>query len=804
MSSMSAEGDLLVLLSDLRQSMVEMGPEQGLPQRVAALRALLQDEGFLSQSAAGQGLTSPERLRSMAGSVRGNPMLQRGKSMKFHVNRKQRFHDEINIEARQWVHFHKLCKHGHWHGAAHPAHKCRQCVSGCGGGAWAREVAHDKDHHLVAKEKQRIRCLMQTAVQHAVENEHRRKPYADFKHAGATEEQVEQIVYCVDTKTFRVRRTAMQMEKEEFARGAMRACWRMMRHRADGGHDACVAKQYFNEDQTSKLPARSLMKYYVDTKMQCVAKHYAKMFSAHPECSNTIDFVEAYMIRRAHDLVAAPHADPSLKQLYCVEHYLSGTYVKHNNNAGYTLTSRSTPQAFSHYTYAKSEGRLMVVDIQGVGDLYTDPQIHTSCGTDFGDGNLGVTGFALYFQTHVCNFQCKAMKLKPFEVFPDFSLEAAKAVSKKSRTGGGAAGATSIAKLAEDMGLGVTPGGTAEEVAFSELRADAVIPTSLLLNGGAGHAEFDEALEEQDQHATTEAPFRPNSEQHVDPVRRSSSGGMGWSQLLNYATNNGGSGLTASSKSAPDDRITNPPESDDEDGDVCPPCGKAADEDGEHGGRGDVHLRLSELHAQGRFTHDVPHIPAAFYHLQMAALYGSVEGLLGLARLYSGLDRDTLLPQLVEVPEKKDLTIILLQQAFERHGSHEAAVALAALLGDGNYIPRSMPPGSAGEPQVVLQIKALEALCGFAPNMKKLQRTNKDRGEKDFGWGNFDATGSALMALLAGRYESIGAYQDAADTYGEAAELATGEGKGKLAAKLYIKAEEASALAEDDDIAGSA
>lgn len=30
------------------------------------------------------------------------------------------------------------------------------------------------------------------------------------------------------------------------------------------------------------------------------------------------------------------------------------------------------------------------MDIQGVGDLYTDPQIHSEKGTDFGDGNLGI------------------------------------------------------------------------------------------------------------------------------------------------------------------------------------------------------------------------------------------------------------------------------------------------------------------------------------------------------------------------------------------------------------------------------
>lgn len=32
----------------------------------------------------------------------------------------------------------------------------------------------------------------------------------------------------------------------------------------------------------------------------------------------------------------------------------------------------------------------MVVDVQGVGDLYTDPQVHTADGEEFNDGNLGV------------------------------------------------------------------------------------------------------------------------------------------------------------------------------------------------------------------------------------------------------------------------------------------------------------------------------------------------------------------------------------------------------------------------------
>ena len=32
---------------------------------------------------------------------------------------------------------------------------------------------------------------------------------------------------------------------------------------------------------------------------------------------------------------------------------------------------------------------LLLLHPQGVGDLYTDPQIHTALGTEYGDGNLG-------------------------------------------------------------------------------------------------------------------------------------------------------------------------------------------------------------------------------------------------------------------------------------------------------------------------------------------------------------------------------------------------------------------------------
>ena len=38
--------------------------------------------------------------------------------------------------------------------------------------------------------------------------------------------------------------------------------------------------------------------------------------------------------------------------------------------------------------------------VSGVGDLYTDPQIHTASGEEYGDGNLATKGMALFFHSH--------------------------------------------------------------------------------------------------------------------------------------------------------------------------------------------------------------------------------------------------------------------------------------------------------------------------------------------------------------------------------------------------------------------
>jgi len=151
----------------------------------------------------------------------------------------------------------------------------------------------------------------------------------------------------------------------------------------------------FEEDDT----------YLRDIEMQAHCQHYAEKFNMY-DPPHRVQFVKAWLL----ELV-----DRDNKILCAVERFIEGDYHKHNNNFGFVEDEmeRNTPQAFSHFTYEASNHTMLVCDIQGVGDQYTDPQIHTVIGTDFGKGNLGKQGMDKFISTHKCNSICKYLKLPP-------------------------------------------------------------------------------------------------------------------------------------------------------------------------------------------------------------------------------------------------------------------------------------------------------------------------------------------------------------------------------------------------------
>ena len=186
------------------------------------------------------------------------------------------------------------------------------------------------------------------------------------------------------------------IEPEPFAEGAMRRA-HMLTDMAAMGPDARLVAKF------SKDPQESPKRFFDDVEMQTEARLWAQKFNALGP-PKPIDFIAAYVL----ELVDRPGGP-----LCGVETFIPGTYSKWNNNWDWSDELRNTPAAFSHFTWEASGHKLLVCDLQGVGDLLTDPQIHTVDRQRYGKGNLGMEGIQKFLAAHRCNALCNFLALPP-------------------------------------------------------------------------------------------------------------------------------------------------------------------------------------------------------------------------------------------------------------------------------------------------------------------------------------------------------------------------------------------------------
>lgn len=209
-------------------------------------------------------------------------------------------------------------------------------------------------------------------------------------------EMATKFSYDEDLKDWKSTRIAVEIELAPFARGASRLCYMMRVRDKDGKEEKMVAKIFMKRKRPED--------YFKVAMTQHLAQEFAEEFNN--VSTQKISFAQVFVVK-LHERSDA---------LVCAEPVLQGHYIKHLNNAGKVFTSDTLAQAFTHFTWKASGRRIMICDIQGVGDVYTDPSIQCeqeetpelaekSC-------NWGGEAVHTFFRQHRCSVHCRSHALQ--------------------------------------------------------------------------------------------------------------------------------------------------------------------------------------------------------------------------------------------------------------------------------------------------------------------------------------------------------------------------------------------------------
>jgi elongation factor 2 kinase len=585
----------------------------------------------------------------------------------------------------------------------------------------------------------------------------------------------------------------IKMESESFARGAMRLCYRLKKlsnfHRGSDWSHALnyVAKRYIDPETTRET-------YFEDVRLQMDAKLWAEEYNRH----NPPKKVDIFQITI---LEFKERAD---SPLFHLEHFIEGEYMKYNSNSGFVSeVCRQTPHAFSHFTFERSGHQLIVVDVQGVGDLYTDPQIHTKEGKGYGDGNLGTKGMALFFFTHECNEICRKMDLTPFNLSP--TEKATRKKHFKPRVD-----SATVCK-GKTIHTCMSPGKEETSDIMEFLRHRTLSASSSEYSNSV--TSLPDAIEEEGGHMVNEGSRgdSPPGCRRVDAPRLTSEGSNEVFELpLAQRRNRLDSDMDSIASSTGSTHISEKEAYWEAMRKMSRPAGlnnmgvdsdfpqfvaRKQSDDSDGSVLGQVHLDMCRYHELGRFSDEgtepgVYDKAAAWFHLEIAANCGVLEAILTCARIFLGLPHDLLEEFTVEPDENsEDRGLDWMEMAANRRDR-------GAMLFLADAYEKGTPLGSE-------RTKSYEKAVHYLEKAMACDEGEEEE-QSEASLCVVDTPRYAIHSTMAQLFRTGGFGLEknpmkAGDLYNEAAEEAMEQAKGKLANKFYMLAEEAWAEVEEEE-----
>lgn len=221
-------------------------------------------------------------------------------------------------------------------------------------------------------------------------------------HGGST---LDDMMADDDNITMSVTELTIHKRSRPFAQGAFRV--------AAYAQTACSTDRFVVK--SFKRDGKRLAHLAEDMRIQALCKAFALEFNALVEERHSLDFIVTTCLQVKDGQRGTTTEDECMS----LEPFIEGAYMKYNSNRGYVnkavdCDSNDAAQAFSHFTYERSRGLFLVTDMQGVGNMLTDPAIQTKDTTRFqlSDTNINSEGFKFFFVSHKCNAVCTKLGLK--------------------------------------------------------------------------------------------------------------------------------------------------------------------------------------------------------------------------------------------------------------------------------------------------------------------------------------------------------------------------------------------------------